>query len=354
MDASVKAEGESEIHQQQERKEGFTEIPIVKLLSEIKCLDYDLGKLKNFIEESELTHKIMYFSYNRETGGNTEEKTDNSKDKENKAVASSSHREKSAGSVPKLAPKTESKPNLENQGQKPASFTNIDKIFGFCLHLLKGYRYEATVALVLDRNNPQDTSFSYYPLDISPLFNEIVNKAHAVLFTGGTMKPKGLLEEVLKKSDKQVITRDFPAVIAPENIICSVVSGLQNRCDFLFNHANNYKLDANLKGISDIIQGIEVSVPGGIIVFFTSYKILGIFKEKCERTLILKTDRELVFDSEKAFDIYKDAMLKRNRRAILFSVMGGKLSEGINFKDTLGRRISDYSSMCHCGGPALP
>lgn len=54
--------------------------------------------------------------------------------------------------------------------------------------------------------------------------------------------------------------------------------------------------------------------------------------------------REVFFDRDEAFENYKECILgqkggKKGRPAILFSVMGGKLSEGINFKDKLARAV---------------
>lgn len=347
-----------ETHAAESKKEAFTEIPIIKLLSEVKCLDYDLGKLKLFIEESELTHKIMYFSYNKksETESNQADSIPGKSENKENSIQKNKGRASVQGPLSKKdQPKSTSE--AEEGNKEKVKFTttiaNIDKIFGFCLSLLKGYRFDATVCLTFNDKDHSSSTFTYFPLDISPLFNEIVNKAHCVLFTGGTMKPKGLLEEVLKHCKKKVLSCDFPPVIPKENIHCIAVTGNKTSQDFLFNHANNSKLEANLNGVSDLLCKIELKIPGGMIVFFTSYNILQFYKDKCIGQLRLNVDRELVFDSDKAFDTYKDAIFKRKRKAILFSVMGGKLSEGINFKDDLGKTLL-LSQMCHFGRAALP
>lgn len=313
----------------------FVEISLANLLSDIKCLDYDLGKLRAFIEETDLTHKIMYFSFNQQ---DNEQASGKENPRPSSSTAESLRKDKSAEKVSRTVQKPAEGHATDKKQARPSlnTFTNVEKIFGFCVSLIKGYRFDSTVILTVNHAHKRESSLSYYPLDISPLFNEIIDKAHSVLFTGGTMKPKGLLEEVLKHSLKEVVSKDFPAVISDENIACSVVGGLPPACDFLFNQANSGKLEANFKGVCELLVKVEKDVPGGIVVFFTSYSNLAAFKNVALASLRLAVDRDLVFDSDKAWDQYRDSILKQKRRAILFSVMGGKLSEGINFKDQLG------------------
>lgn len=319
----------------------FCEITLSHLMSEIKCLDYDLGKLKSFIEDTDLTHKVMYFSFNQVEKSRTE--------RENPRPMSSSlegERNKEISKGKDMGQGTNKGRFSENPEKKqekplkttPTTFTNVEKIFSFIISLIKGYRFDSTVILTFNHSRKEDSSLSFYPLDISPLFNEIVNKSHCVLFTGGTMKPKGLLEEVLKHCAKEVVSKDFPPVIAAENIFCGVMSGCPPTHDFLFNQANSSKLEPNFRALCDLILNIEKEIPGGIVVFFTSYNYLNTFKNLCVGNLRLSLEREIIFDSDKAWDQYKDAIINQKKSAILFSVMGGKLSEGINFKDELGNR----------------
>ena len=47
-----------------ERKQLSTTLPLQAVLEAIKCLDYNISKLSDFIEQSEITRKLMYFDYN--------------------------------------------------------------------------------------------------------------------------------------------------------------------------------------------------------------------------------------------------------------------------------------------------
>jgi chromosome transmission fidelity protein 1 len=88
-----------------------------------------------------------------------------------------------------------------------------------------------------------------------------------------------------------------------------------------------------------LLQDLDPFTRGGIIVFFPNYKTLNNFKFKFSKSCKDQLQRESFFDDDRAFENFKRAVLEKKQRAILFSIMGGKLSEGINFKDQLARVV---------------
>ncbi len=95
-------------------------------------------------------------------------------------------------------------------------------------------------------------------------------------------------------------------------------------------------MEENLKSVVDLICEISSEVPGGMLVFFTSYAVLTSFKLKVGKILDKRIFRDLIYDDEKALEQYEHSLKQGKIPPILFSVMGGKLSEGINFKDDMG------------------
>lgn len=102
------------------------------------------------------------------------------------------------------------------------------------------------------------------------------------------------------------------------------------------------------------IQNLCSIVPGGIVCFFTSYDNLNRFHSYANEKKIIaaiKQKKEVFLEPREASKI--DIILERygnviketkNRSygqtgAIIFSVIGGKLSEGMNFSDDLGRCV---------------
>ena len=71
-------------------------------------------------------------------------------------------------------------------------------------------------------------------------------------------------------------------------------------------------------------------------MFFTSYKMMNTFKHTYHKPLMALDGVHVHFDSEDAFEKHQ-ASVKAKKISVLLSVMGGSLSEGINFKDNLGR-----------------
>jgi chromosome transmission fidelity protein 1 len=88
-------------------------------------------------------------------------------------------------------------------------------------------------------------------------------------------------------------------------------------------------------------------ITGGTVVFFSSYAYLEQVRKFWEQDGILARINALkatFFDSraisvEDTFRTYSEAVSADPRGALLFSVIGGKLSEGINFSDNLGRCV---------------
>jgi chromosome transmission fidelity protein 1 len=272
-----------------ENKGGLLQIH--EVLDKSRCLEYDLTALRNFIETANVGRKLA--------GWRERSKTANS---------------------------------------EKESFVNIETIFEFFSCLLRAYKFDSNINMVIDTTTPDNTTITYLPLDISPTFEEIVNSALAVLFTGGTMKPKGQLESILASTAKKLTMKDFPSVIPQRNILTIIVPRLSST-DILFNHANHSNLSTCLTSLTNLLLAVEGTVQGGILVFFTSYANLKEFKGVATKRLKSEFGREVFFDGEdEVFERYGLAV-RKSGKAALFSVMGGRLSEGINFKDDLARLV---------------
>ena len=86
-------------------------------------------------------------------------------------------------------------------------------------------------------------------------------------------------------------------------------------------------------------------VPGGMAVFFPSFQMMQDFIRYIhteERFTLLNQQKRVFCESRGKEDIvgsYAKHIRNTGKGALLFAVIGGKLSEGINFSDELGRCV---------------
>jgi chromosome transmission fidelity protein 1 len=97
------------------------------------------------------------------------------------------------------------------------------------------------------------------------------------------------------------------------------------------------------------IANYSAVIPGGIVVFFPSYAFLNQVVEQWKETAIFGRiqKRKKIFmeissfgnkEADNVLGQYSKTILDSGA-AILFAVVGGSLSEGINFSDELGRAV---------------
>jgi chromosome transmission fidelity protein 1 len=223
---------------------------------------------------------------------------------------------------------------------------------------------------VHDGDCVDDASVKFVLLNPSLPFEAIVQQSHSVCLLGGTMQPFSYYSSHLLPSLQSETAQGVPAgakqlhtftcghVINPTNVKALTVSVGPAGKRLLLTH--NHRSDpAVLDDLFHSIFYICRSVPAGVVVFFTSYA----YMEQCIQhwkqcsgvhTWNALADMKHIFtepkqacECEGLLNGYAKAInsscseAHANKRtgAVLFSVMGGKLSEGINFADSLARCV---------------
>lgn len=139
-------------------------------------------------------------------------------------------------------------------------------------------------------------------------------------------------------------------VIPPENLLgFSLPSGpTQKHLEFTFARRGDFEA---LDELGRILLNLARIVPGGIVVFFPSYR----FEEDAVRRWQvtkqyeqIQAKKDVFSEPKKSAELaevlkqYSAACTQGNRDksgAMLLSVVGGKMSEGINFSDELARCV---------------
>lgn len=207
-------------------------------------------------------------------------------------------------------------------------------------------------------SNAQDilqTQIKYILLNPSRQFDTLVKEARSIVLAGGTMQPfdefVNLLFRPLGIDGDRVKTFSCDHVIRKEQLyaasLCHGPTGKPLELSF--------KTRASSELIDEIgltLMNIANVTPGGIVCFLPSYDYENFcFNRWAQSGLIAKIEKRAkqVFREPRqanqlktVWDDYVDTIKKgksKSQGAVLFCVVGGKMSEGINFNDDLGRCI---------------
>ncbi|KAJ4959423.1 hypothetical protein NE237_026534 [Protea cynaroides] len=200
----------------------------------------------------------------------------------------------------------------------------------------------------------------YVMLAGEKIFTEITNQAHAVLLAGGTLQP---IEETRERlfpwiPPDQLNFFSCSHIVPPESILPIAVSHGPSGLSFDFSYSSRSS-PVMIEELGRLLCNLVTVVPEGIIVFFSSFEYEGLAHDTWKASGILARimKKKRVFreprsnaDVELVLKEYKDTIValsaggpKENpvlhNGAVLLAVVGGKVSEGINFSDGMGRCV---------------
>ncbi|KAL3256382.1 hypothetical protein ABHI18_007609 [Aspergillus niger] len=201
-----------------------------------------------------------------------------------------------------------------------------------------------------------DIQLKYMLLDPTNQFRELVEDARAIILAGGTMSPMTDYMNHLFSyvPASRLDTFSYGHVIPPENLIAhTLVRGVQgSEFDFTYDARDSEKM---IMDLGRTIATLCHVIPDGVVAFFPSYdylgRVLNIWKKPMlgeqgqtvynligQKKPILSESRDMTVTTEELLQTYANTV-DSGRGALLLSVVGGKLSEGINFSDKLGRGV---------------
>ncbi|XP_025835046.1 ATP-dependent DNA helicase DDX11 isoform X2 [Agrilus planipennis] len=246
--------------------------------------------------------------------------------------------------IEKSKNKPEEKNNDNDDNSKPKlNFGNPFFVFVQFLESLT-YSYEDGRIIMYQNKEKKQCKFSFLLLNPAAQFKDIISEARAVVVAGGTMKPLSEFRDRLfisaGASPDRIVHFTCDHVIPKENILPLIVTKGLNNENLLFNFENRMHMGNVLK---DVFCEICKKVPGGIVVFFPSYKYESWVWEQVKTLSFGRPVFREPQDSgsvDSVLESYASAIKKSGSKgALLFSVVGGKLSEGLNFSDDLGRCV---------------
>ncbi|XP_030379830.1 ATP-dependent DNA helicase DDX11 [Scaptodrosophila lebanonensis] len=198
--------------------------------------------------------------------------------------------------------------------------------------------------------NPRNGNMKYLLLNPAEHFEDIVREARALIIAGGTMQPtQELTTQLFGNYPERVVQHFYSHVVPDDAVLPFVVTTGPTGAPLCFNYTQRASL-AMLNELAMVLQNLCGVLPAGLVCFLPSYDYLEtvyVHLEKCG-ALERIGQRKRVFREtaggggvEQLLQQYAEAIKQSSKGngALLLSVVGGKLSEGLNFADDLGRGV---------------
>nr|XP_049694720.1 ATP-dependent DNA helicase DDX11 isoform X1 [Helicoverpa armigera] len=199
----------------------------------------------------------------------------------------------------------------------------------------------------------KDSGLKYLLLNPAEHFADVVRECRSVIVAGGTMEPISEFQALLttnSRTDDIVNIVRCEHVVPSDNVLGFCLSKGPTNVSLNFSYENRMSNEL-LSEIGRILRNISSIVPGGVVCFLPSYSYEQTVYDHLKNSKVLEaiTKKKSLFREPKsASDV--DQVLNKfaaavkckdgdRNGALLLSVVGGKLSEGLNFSDDLGRCV---------------
>ncbi|XP_006862835.1 PREDICTED: putative ATP-dependent RNA helicase DDX11-like protein 8-like [Chrysochloris asiatica] len=201
------------------------------------------------------------------------------------------------------------------------------------------------------------SSLKFLLLNPAVHFAQVVKECRAVVIAGGTMQPVSDFREQLLAcagvGAERVVEFSCGHVIPPDSILPLVICSGPSNQQLEFTYQKR-ELPQMMEETGRILCNLCNVVPGGVVCFFPSYEYLRQVHTHWEQSGLLSrlAIKKKVFQEPRRANQVEQVLMEYSKcikccsqgsstltGALLLSVVGGKMSEGINFSDHLGRCV---------------
>ncbi|XP_076068379.1 ATP-dependent DNA helicase DDX11 isoform X2 [Oratosquilla oratoria] len=336
-----------------EKKQPSCVMTVPKFLCNTYTDNLNFFKILQYIEKSKIALKLHGFSQKYEPSVQMPaSETTKQQSKTSSFLAKMAQPKNSK--VPEETPAPVSE-KATDENEEYVSGSPLMQITEFMRALL-GASVDGRVVIQVG-STPRKSTIKYLLLNPASHFHDIVHKARAVIVAGGTMQPMSEFREQL------FITAGAPANRIHEFSCGHVVPGEQLMAITLSHGPTNTLLEFTYQKREDprmldelgrVLVNVCTAVPGGIVCFLPSYDYEDKVFTYFQKTGVIQrlSGKKKVFREPKKTN-QLDAVLSDYAKTVrlcstsntgitgslLLSVVGGKMSEGINFSDNLGRCV---------------
>jgi chromosome transmission fidelity protein 1 len=230
----------------------------------------------------------------------------------------------------------------------------------------KDYHYEEEITSIF--------TLKYQQLDATNVFQEVLTQARSVILLGGTMQPFSYFTSTIlqKIPMERLVMLSCQHVVPSHHIFPCIISHLPTSSSSSTSTTSNGGRNSThmipieltydkrqqpyiIQGLGQIMLTLWPYIPNGIVIFFTSYsylenvitawKVSGLYQQLhaikpiYTESKIQQKNNNVSIVVETIWQQYSNDALHHDQGAVLLSVIGGRLSEGINFSDQLARSV---------------
>ncbi|XP_037085599.1 ATP-dependent DNA helicase DDX11-like [Pollicipes pollicipes] len=211
--------------------------------------------------------------------------------------------------------------------------------------------------LLITTARAEPPSIKYLALNAAAQFQSIVREARAVILAGGTMQPVSEFRDQLLvaagAAPERVTVFSCGHVVPADQLLTLSLAAGPSGAELLFSYQSRAQR-TTLDELGRVLLNLCKLIPAGIVCFLPSYDYYaaaalahfastGVMDKISARKQVFREPRQSS-RSDAVLTEYTQAVRSGQRPpvvtgAILFCVVGGKMSEGINFSDDLGRCV---------------
>jgi len=213
----------------------------------------------------------------------------------------------------------------QKEGKLPRSFLHSLGVF---LDFWMSLEMEQYVKLIVDAGGGNNPCVEAYCLDPS-VGTEILSCFHSTIHMSGTLEPLEEYRDSLGLPEKTELI-SFPSSFPKENRRVLFVDDVSSKYEDII------KDDDMVNRMINHVTTVCNNFPKNTMVFFPSFNVMNMFRSSDN---INKINRSVFFEEQKMsqsalMDLvsdFKEYGNVENEGATLFSVMGGRISEGMDF-----------------------
>ncbi|CAG9559763.1 unnamed protein product [Danaus chrysippus] len=311
-----------------------------------------LHPLVEFCRNVRLAPKLHGFSmrYSQQTLEDENKKDTNKKGSFKDFLSSISKKKTQNDSlkcVPLDVPKSNGNTNLEASPSEISAGSSLYAILDFLERLCD----RSENGRVLTQSD--SGLLKYLLLNPAEHFADVVSQCRSVILAGGTMEPISEFQALLA-CDKTQLDRvnvvKCGHVVPADNVLGICLSKGPSKLNLNFSYENRSSFEL-LNEIGRILRNVCNVVPDGVVCFLPSYSFQQTLYEHLNSTGVLESvsKKKIIFREPKSASEVEQVLQKYSAAvknkvddingALMLSVVGGKLSEGLNFSDELGRCV---------------